>query len=279
VFTEESLTNIPNITAKSCIHKNTAVLFSECQILDKLNKLNCTKSPGPDALHPRILYELREYIAYPLKLIFAESYKQKELPLDWRSANITALFKKGSRSDVSNYRPVSLTSIVCKIMESIVTDNINKHFIDNNFFSQKQFGFIKGRSTVIQLLRMLDEWTEKLENGGHVDVVYTDFEKAFDKVPHKRLINKLASYGIDNHTIEWIKAFLCNRKQRVKLNGKLSEWSSVLSGIPQGSILGPLLFIIFINDLPEFCEHLAYAESLRFGQFKLRHKREANLCR
>jgi len=140
-------------------------------------------------------------------------------------------------------------------MESIIRDNIIKHFKDNNFFSQKQFGFIKGRSTVSQLLKMLDEWTEILEYGGHIDVVYTDFEKAFDKVPHKRLINKLASYGIDSDTIEWIKAFLCYRKQRVKLNGKLSEWNAVLSSIPQGSILGPLLFIIFINDLSDFCEH------------------------
>jgi len=255
VFTEESLTNIPNITLKNCIHKYTSIIFSESQILDKLSKLNCTKSPGPDAIHPRVLFELREYIAYPLKLIFEESYKQKQLPMDWRSANITALFKKGSKNDVTNYRPVSLTSIVCKLMESIIRDLIIKHFKDNNFFSQKQFGFIKGRSTVSQLLKMLDEWTEILEYGGHIDVVYTDFEKAFDKVPHKRLINKLASYGIDSDTIEWIKAFLCYRKQRVKLNGKLSEWNAVLSGIPQGSILGPLLFIIFINDLPDFCEH------------------------
>jgi len=116
MFAEELLTNIPNITLKNCFHKYTLINFSESQILDKLNQLNCTKSPGPDRIHPRILYELREYIAYPLKLIFEESSKQKELPIDWRSANITALFKKGLKNDVSNYRPVSLTSIVYKLI-------------------------------------------------------------------------------------------------------------------------------------------------------------------
>jgi hypothetical protein len=139
-------------------------------------------------------------------------------------------------------------------MESIIRDQIMKHFKENNLFSKKQYGFITGRSTVLQLLNILDKWTAALEEGGCIDVVYTDFEKAFDKVPHGRLLSKLKSYGISEEIIAWIKKFLCNRKQRVKIKGKFSKWHKVLSGIPQGSVLGPLLFIIYINDLAESCE-------------------------
>ena len=129
-----------------------------------------------------------------------------------------------------------------------------KHFKDNNIFSKKQYGFKTGRSTVLQLLNILDTWTAKLEEGGCENVIYTDFEKAFDKVPHERLLSKLRSYGISEDIIAWIKKCLCCRKHRFKIKGKFSKWFKVLSDIPQGSVLGPLLFIIYINDLAEACE-------------------------
>ena len=187
-------------------------------IISILEKLNVNKSPGPDAICPRVLYEMRNQIAYPLMKIFNCSIRTNKLPKDWKKANITAIFKKGKKSDVNNYRPVSLTCIICKLLESLIKERVLNHFMKNKLFTNKQFGFLKGRSTVTQLLTILNQWTDMLENGGRIDVVYTDLEKAFDKIPYRRLVSKLHSYGINKDIILWIEEFLKSRKQRVVVN-------------------------------------------------------------
>jgi len=167
-----------------------------------LENLNVSKSPGPDELRPKILYETRMKITTPLKLIFEASLKLKELPHYWVNANISAVYKKSKKSELCNYRPISLTSILCKIMEQFIWDYIIQHFLHNNLFSKNQYGFLKGRSTTLQLLHIMEEWTAALENGGQINTIYADFEKAFDKVPHHLLLKELQSYNVKIRSVD-----------------------------------------------------------------------------
>ena len=230
--------------------------------------LNSDKSAGVDQVNTHALKMCAEPLAGPLSFVFKQSLILSEVPTDWKIANVSPIHKKGSRTIVSNYRPVSLTSVPCKVLESLIKDYIVKHLEKNKLITDKQHGFMAHKSCVTNLLETMDFLTNCMSQRQPADVIYLDFEKAFDKVSHELLLVKLAAYGLPDLLIKWIRCFLSDRKQRVVIGEVVSDWVPVTSGLPQGSVLGPLLFIIFINDMPDFCSSLCrlYADDSKLAR-------------
>jgi len=224
--------------------------FSTPGIEKLLQGLKPHKAAGPDDIAARYLKETASIIAPALQRIFTTSYLTGDTPNDWKMANICPVFKKGERYQAANYRPVSLTCISAKIMEHCIVSNMLDHMEENKIFYPLQHGFRRQLSTETQLITFVQQLATELKNGHQVDSVILDFSKAFDKVCHRLLLHKLQFYGINGLTKQWISAFLTGRSQQVVVNGEKSAPMDVLSGVPQGTVIGPILFLCYINDMP-----------------------------
>ena len=223
-------------------------LMSEESMLRSLKMLKSGKAPGPDGVPTNLVKDAAKFIAKPLAMIFNASLAKGIVPDVWKLAKITPIFKTGARNEKNNYRPISVLSVFAKLFEKIVHDQLSDFLLSNRKLTMSQFAYRKLHSTITSLISVSDYWYENIDKNDVNFALFLDLKKAFDTVDHEILIRKLKVYGIDGIELEWFRSYLSCRQQYCTLNGNKSSSQQVTCGIPQGSCLGPLLFILYLND-------------------------------
>lgn len=232
-------------------------------VLNELKRLNANKATGIDGIPARLLKTAAPRICESLSEILNLSIQSTEVANEWKTAIVTPIFKDGNKADCSNYRPISVIPVTMKILERAVHNQLYKYFQDNNILCKNQHGFRPKHSTTTALTLLTDQILWNMDKGLITGGIFLDLSKAFDTVDHKTLLHKLQSYGVKGSTLEWFNSYLSNRQQRTKVNNTISDSRAIAVGVPQGSILGPLLFVIYVNDLPlqvQRCKMVLYAD-------------------
>ena len=243
-----------DITLKNPQQKINNIDISELNVFELLSNLSNKINESSDSIPEYFLKKCSATLAYPLYYLFTKSFTSSELPEKWKEAIIVPIPKIVNSSSPNDYRPISLLSPISKIMERIIYVQLVKYIETNNILPDSQHGFRTSKSVTSQLLETFNDLTNSIENKEIVDVIYFDYRKAFDSISHKKLLDKLTNIGITGALHKWITSYLSNRKFKVKIQTSFSNTKSIISGVPQGSILGPLLFILYISDLPEKCK-------------------------
>ena len=237
VFIEENNGELPELPEQvQPEHTLSEIAITVDEVRRHLHQQDETKAAGSDGIPAILLKRCAEELAHPLCILYQKSLTEGKLPREWKFAKITPIYKKGGKRKPENYRPVSLTSQPCKILERIIRSNITEHLELHGLLSVHQHGFVKKKSCLTNLLESFEKWTSIADEGTPVDVVYCDFRKAFDTVPHRRLLMKLSAYGLKDQVLAWLRDFLHNRRQQVTVGSSTSSSVRVTSGVPQGSV-------------------------------------------